>query len=189
VTPPSVNNFHIDMNVRSPSVHAEDFVPRLMSPFRRVVLPQSAPSLLAALQQKPQQVVVSNIQPCSRNWSACIRKPRDRQQQAGTAGASQPVPIISAHQQAVVQHLAAAKPPRLSLPLWCQRIVGAAARVFSTAVRVAMAPVQAARIYVPLGHEVYLVSPVHGHGLHAAILEGMQRSLVCPTAHRMPSHR
>jgi hypothetical protein len=171
-------------------------VPRMMSPFRRRAVPQSAPSLMAALGHKPQQAVVGNILPYSRKRAAGIRKPRQeqqqqQQQQAGRAGAPppQPQPGSSVLKQAAAQQSAAAKPPPRRLPHWCQRLAGAAARVLSAAVRVAMVPVQAARAYVPLGHEVYLVSPVHGHGLHAAILEGMQRSLLCPTAHRMPSHR
>ena len=167
-------------------------MPRLMSPFRRRAVPQSAPSLMAALGRRPQQAVMGNILPYSRKLAAGIRQPRRRQQQqqqqqAGSAGAPQlqPLPGSSVLERPAAQQSAAAKPPSL----WFQRLAGAAARVVSAAVRIAMAPVQAARAFVPLGHEVYLVAPVHGHGLHAAILEGMQRSLLCPTAHRMPSHR
>ncbi len=40
------------------------------------------------------------------------------------------------------------------------------------------------------GHEVFLVAPhSNGRSLHAAVLEGMTHSVVCPTAHRMPSYR
>ena len=188
----TVNDAHADM--RSAAVHAEDFVPRLMSPFRRRAVPQSAPSLMAALGRTPQQTVMGNILAYSRKRAAGIRKPRrqqQQQQQAGSASAPHPKPQpgSSVLEQAAAQQSAAAKPPPRRLPHWCQQLAGAAGRILSAAVRVAMAPMQAARAYVPLGVEVLLVSPVHGHGLHAAILEGMQRSLLCPTAHRMPSHR
>ena len=180
-------------------------MPRLLNPLRRIRLPTS-PSLLAvaALQSRSSQSraaqgarVSSNIQPFTR---------RARQQAApqlvrAAGGASQ------AGVASVKPHAATVEPSQQQSPAaaetadswaaspthcqrWHLRLRGGIAAGISAAARIAGSPLRAANTYQPFGHEVFLVSPADGgQGLHAAVLEGMQRSLVCPTAHRMPSYR
>lgn len=128
-------------------ITAEDYVPRLMTPFRRIVLPDQ-PSLtaVAALQHRSQPKVSSNIQPFRRAapWRRQALRQLNRQQPTNANNLRSPAAEVAATQK---QSAAVAQP-------WYSRLLGGLAAVAATVRRLAASPLRVARTYQPFGHEV-----------------------------------
>ncbi len=136
---------------------AEDYVPRLMTPLRRPVLPD-LPSLAAvvALQhRKPRKEIRSNIQPFKRR--SALRRQATAQsaaswQQRSRAATTIATPPQKQQQQPSAMPLvqAASEQPTISRQ-WHLRLRHAVSAGVSAAVHVAGSPLRAAKTYVPFG--------------------------------------